>query len=175
MSAFILSVLGIKCDIAPHTPPSVTPFVTPCIFLYEITVLIGEIVVYARVLEFQEIMEVVLCTNLDRKSLENGEQSYLNNVGKDSLWAYTAHFTVCASKMLVIDVEILLSCKLAASCLCALLGTICLLLCAQHEIFTALQVFDFKSLHWENKRFDSFIWSWCILSKHCSVATPLLL
>lgn len=85
MSAFILSVLGIKCDIALHTPPSVTPFVTPCIFLYEITVLIGEIVVYARVLGFQEIMEVVLCTNLDRKSLESGEQSYLNNVGEDSL------------------------------------------------------------------------------------------
>ena len=39
MSAFIPCVLGIKCDISP---PTVTPFVTPCVFLYEITVLIGE-------------------------------------------------------------------------------------------------------------------------------------
>lgn len=80
MSAFILCVLGIKCDIVPSTPPTppspVTPFVTLCIFLYGITVLIGEIVVYGGALEFQEIMEAALSTNLDRKSLGNGEQSY---------------------------------------------------------------------------------------------------
>lgn len=51
--------------------PSDTPlFVPPCIFLYEITVLIGEIVFYGQALEFQEIMEGSLCTNLDRKSLK---------------------------------------------------------------------------------------------------------
>lgn len=85
MSAFI-PCLGDKIwHISPHTP-SVTPFVTPCIFLYEITVLIGEIVVYGRGLEFQEIMEGVLCTNVDRKSLENGEQLYLQN---DYIYVWT--------------------------------------------------------------------------------------
>lgn len=52
--------------ISSHTP-SLTPFVSPCIFLYEITLLIGEIVVYGQALEFQEIMEGVLCINLGQK------------------------------------------------------------------------------------------------------------
>lgn len=62
-----------------HTPSFATPFVALCIFLYGITVLIGEIVVYGGALEFQEIMGVVLSTNLDRKSLGNGERSYPHN------------------------------------------------------------------------------------------------
>lgn len=74
MSAFIPCVLGIKCDISLHANPPpmslASPFVSPCIFLYEISVLIGEIVVYGQALEFQEIMEGVLCPDLGQEIIE---------------------------------------------------------------------------------------------------------
>lgn len=125
--------------ISPHSP-SVTPFVTACIFLYEITVLIGEIVVYGRGLEFQEIMEGMLCTDQDRKSLGNGEQSYLHNDNIHvwtmrgrvivNLYRYMAIFSVCASKMFIIDVEIRLSCDFEfVLLLCITVANLCCVLC----------------------------------------------
>lgn len=75
-SAFISCVLGVKCDISPHitsprrpslNPPLSPPFVSSCIFLYEISVLIGEIVVYGQALEFQQIMEGILCSDRGQK------------------------------------------------------------------------------------------------------------
>lgn len=78
MSAFIPCVLGIKCDISLHAnPPQTPPYVSRLpicislyIFLYEISVLIGEIVVYGQALEFQEIMEGVLCPDLGQEIIE---------------------------------------------------------------------------------------------------------
>ncbi len=50
---FYPQCLGNKMwHISPHTP-SVTPFVTPCIFLYEITLLIGELSFMVELLSFR--------------------------------------------------------------------------------------------------------------------------
>lgn len=61
MSTLISRVLGISLH-PPHTP-----FVSPCMLLDEITVLIGEIVAYGQALKFQEIMEGGFCTNTGQK------------------------------------------------------------------------------------------------------------
>lgn len=50
----------------PFSLPTPT-FVSTCIFLYEISVLIGEIVVYGQALEFQQIMEGILYSELGQK------------------------------------------------------------------------------------------------------------
>lgn len=63
MLTLISCVLGISL----HTPLPPTPFVSPCMLLYEITVLIGEIVAYGQALKFQEIMEGGFCINVGQK------------------------------------------------------------------------------------------------------------
>lgn len=62
--------------------------------LYEITVLTGQIVVYAQALEFQEIMEGVLFTKVGQKIIEEWWSLHTDYIHAWNIWsAYVALFT----------------------------------------------------------------------------------